>query len=279
VVTEISRRQDLNQEGVMTGWYWMPLRYLAVTDGNGMWETLARQSAGSLFDLMEYPELASPGPAPAETPSDYEKQFPALRIARVRRGLTSATLILGGSSRFFTLRRGRAVIGAVRVASAFFGRGQFVPTKGEKRGESYVLTQALDAGYYQPLGKRQPAGVDHWYAMREARTRTEVCKLTTTATITAIKNGFRMRVQAEGTADVPVVIEIGLQGSGTLEGADRFLESGHATWRVGDDSIRFGPGLKQHEYVDVRGAEGRLPMKSVYLTGFAPFDHTVQFES
>ncbi len=31
-------------------------------------------------------------------------------------------------------------------------------------------------------------------------------------------------------------------------------------------------------YTQVRGAEGKLPGPSVYLCGYAPFDHTIDFE-
>ena len=74
------------------------------------------------------------------------------------------------------------------------------------------------AGYYQPLHRTQPVGVEDWYALRELRERTQICKLETTATITESSTGFRLRVQVSGTDDVPVVIEIGLLGEGKLEG-------------------------------------------------------------
>ncbi len=56
------------------------------------------------------------------------------------------------------------------------------------------------------------------------------------------------------------------------------LAAGQAVYRMGDDEIRFGPGAGAHRYTQVRGAEEKLPGPSVYLTGFTPFRHTLEFE-
>jgi hypothetical protein len=288
VVSEISRRQDLNQRGDI-GRYWFPLRYLAVHDGNGQYAALSDPFAGRqarLSALMEYRELAGPGPAHAAIPEFYERHFPALSIARIRRGLTSATLILGGNSRFFILRRGEAVINAVRFASAFFGKGQFVPEKAAKRGDSYVFTQSLRGDYLQPLERPRRIGPTDWAAARAERRRTEVCLLEQSATVTERASGFQVRIQAHGTNDVPVAVEINLREGGRLEGcvpAPRVkdawvLSSRQAVLRMGEDLIRFGPGLALHNYTQVRMAEEKLPGPSVYLTGYTPFDHTLAFE-
>src|SRR5207247_1630859 len=61
VVTEISRRQDLNQRGTMAG-YWFPLQYMAIHDKNGRYMTLSRHFAptnASLSAYLEYPEIAA----------------------------------------------------------------------------------------------------------------------------------------------------------------------------------------------------------------------------
>jgi hypothetical protein len=290
VVTEISRRQDANQRGDMRR-YWFPLRWLAVKDGNGQYAGVARSFApkfASLADLMEYPELSLPGPESAPVPDNYEKEFPAVGIARIRRGPTSATLTLGGSSRFFTLRRGEAVINAVRFASAFFGKGQFVPTWAGKRGGSYQFTQSLDAGYYQPFEPPRKVAADYreWANTREGRRRTEICRLDQSATVTETQRGFEVRMQVQGTDGVPVAVEVNLRDDGKLEGCEPaprardtwLLASGYALYRVGRDAIRFGPGAAPNRYTQVRGSQPKLPGPSVYITGYSPFDHTLVFE-
>jgi len=287
VVTEISRRQDQYERGDI-GRYWFALRYLAVRDGDGRFAALADRFAARyarLPALMEYPELAQPGPAHAELPEFYERQFPSLGIARIRRGPVSATLILGGSSRFFTLRRGAAVITAVRFASGFFGKGQFVPEKAEKRADGYWFWQRLEGDYMQPLERPYRVGPAEWPKTRSQRRRSELSKLEQSATVTEIPSGFRLRLQARGTDGVPVAVEINLREGGRLEGcepaprvAEAWLLAGpQARYRVGDDEIRFGPGLCLHRYTQVRLAEPKLPGPSVYLTGYTPFDHTLEF--
>ena len=64
VVSEISRRQDQFTRGTVTG-YWFPLTYMAVTDRNGQFATLASRAApdgARLSALLEYPELSQPLP-------------------------------------------------------------------------------------------------------------------------------------------------------------------------------------------------------------------------
>ena len=155
VVTEISRRQDQFTRGGTNG-YWFPLTYLAVTDKNAEFATLAQRSEGGarLSTLLEYPQLSQPLPAGAPLPTDFERSFPEVGIARIRRGPLSATLVMGGSSRILSFRYGDAVVEGVRFATAFFGKGQFVPDAAEKRDSAYVFRQALEAPYYQPLSQK-----------------------------------------------------------------------------------------------------------------------------
>ncbi len=288
VVTEVSKRQDQFVRGTMAG-YWFPLNYLAVHDGDRQFAALARglgPEHARLSALLEYPELNGPLPQAAALPEDYEKWFGAVGLARIRRGKWDATMVLKENSRFFSARNGGAVINAVRFATSFFGKGQFVPDACVKEDAKYIFRQSLSAPYYQPLAPAQKVDYKNWGMLRSQRRQTQVCKLEQSATVIEQKSGFELRLQSNGTPGVPLAVEISLREGGKLEGcrpaphvADAWvLEKDFATYRVGADTLRFGPGTAGHLLTQLRGAEPKLPGQSVYLTGYTPFDQTIRFE-
>lgn len=291
VVTDISRRQDLYTAGTMAG-YSLALKYLAVKDANGVFETLARRFPASLGDSLEFPELQQTGPAPKPIPDGYVKELPFLKVARVRRGKKSATVMLDGRSRFFGVRSGAAVIETVRFSSLFFGKAQFRPQRSWRARDvegkpQWVLEQSMDAPYYQPLDPPHKVGTEDWADSRAGRVRTEMNYLTYRATITETAKGFTVKFEAEGPKDLPVMIELALRPGGKLEGAGKhpraqdyyLLKTGMASYTVGNDVVRFGPGIGQHEAVTGRGIDAKLPGPAVFLTGFAPFTHELEIEA
>lgn len=291
MVTEISRRQDRDQKGEI-GVYWKPAHYLAYHDGNGLFANIAAKYAtryANLSALMEYPEFLKPLPAVTPFPDNYEKVMRALQVVRIRRGENSGMIVLRGDSRFLQFRRGGAVIQAVRFASAFFGKAQFVPQTFAREDKSWVLRQSLSGPYFQPLNPPHHVGAMEWNETRPERARSEVGHLEQVATITETPKGFRLRVQAHGTKGVPVAVEVsirgqeGLQLDGLLRAPDAedafILPAGHATVKSPAGTLRFGPGTRAHRYTQVRGAAPKMRGASVYVTGFTPFDHTMDFEA
>ncbi|HOX37990.1 MAG TPA: hypothetical protein PL033_08385 [Candidatus Brocadiia bacterium] len=289
VVTEISRRQDLNTRGTMDR-YWFALRYLAVRDQNGIYAAMLKPHEPGSVDLArlkEYPELLKPLPEPATIPDDYEKEYPEYNITRIRRGRTSAVILHKGNSRWITMRRGGAVVNAVRFASAFFGKGQFIPSTFEKRDGAFHFRQQLRGSYLQPISDRRflPVQPDAWAALTLKRKETEICAMNYTGSIRETETGFEIAISAEGTNGVPLAVEINLRGGGEVRGVepipgagDAFLlRDGYTEYRMGDDIIRFGPGQCEHSYIDVRGAEGKLSGPSVYITGYTPFKRILIF--
>jgi hypothetical protein len=286
VVTEVSRRQDLNSRDTMRR-YCFALRYMAIKDGNGLFSSMLAPHEPGAIDLakmMEYPELNAALPSPEPIPDEYEKDYPRYGITRIRRGATSAVIMHKGSSRWITMRRGGAVINAVRFSSAFFGKGQFVPTIYEKTDEMHLFRQQLDARYYQPIRKK--VDTNSWSIMRLMRDKSERCRMNYEGRVREMENGFEVSISAEGTGGVPLAVEINLRGGGEIEGVDRcpgtrdalLLKDGFAIYRMGEDAIRFGPGHNEHAYVQIRGAHGKMLGPSVYITGYTPFKHTLQFE-
>lgn len=286
VVTEISRRQDQYTRGNVAG-YWFPSTYMAVVDGDGQFAALARDAAiegTRLSALLEYPEMSSALPAMAPLPDDFERAMPAIGITRIRRGLTSTTLVLGGSSRLLSFRHGEAIVEGVRFASAFFGKGQFIPTTAAREGGRFVYRQTLEAPYYQPIARAITTAT--YGSTRAQRRQSEVCRLEQSAEVTEIPNGVEIRLRSSGTDHVPLAVEIAVREGGEWTGVrpvdglpDHFvLEGGTATYRRGRNTLRIGPGAAPHRYVQVRGAEPRLPGQSLYITGLTPFDRTIRIE-
>lgn len=288
VVTEISTRQDQYDRAGMDR-YWFPLRYFALRDNNGQFATLVNAvepRAGSLSFYLRYPALQKPLPAPRPLPDNFEKLMPAVKIARFRRGALSASILLNGNSRFFTMRNGGCVVEAVRFASAFFGKGQFHAGSYEKTTDGYRMTQTLEGPYFQPFDPPRHVEASQWTALRPLRKQSNIQHMAYTVTVREKSKGFVIEMDAQGTAGVPLSVEVNLRQGTLLEGVEEakdagsfLLKQGHAVARNGQGAIRFGPGLGVHSYMHIRGAEPKLPGPSVYLCGVTPFRHTLEFET
>lgn len=283
LLTDISSRQDQYARANIAS-YWFALHYLALRDQNPVFAGLALPHARDYMPLsyaMTWPEFLRTDLATAEAPSNYVRHFGKMGVTRIRRGAMSATIQSARDSRFFQCRNGEAVVNAVRFASGFFGKGQFRASAFERTAGGYLLTQKLTGPYYQPLDR--DVGME-FEAVRKLRAQTEVCELTQRARIVEQPDGFDVVIEASGTDEVPVAVEINLREGGVIDGVESagdgsssYLKSGHATFRLGGNALRFGPGRMEHKWIVVRGAERRLPGPSVYLTGYTPFVHTLSF--
>ncbi len=288
VVTEFSNRQDRNTRATMER-YWFALRYLAITDGNGLYASMLKPHEPKAMDLpllMEYPELNGSLPDSSPIPENYVSDLPGSGITRIRRGKFSTTAIHRRNSRWISLHHGDAVINGIRFASAFFGKGQFQPTKFEREGDELCFYQSLEGRYYQPLAdpNQLPVTQRQYGAKRMRREVSEVCNMRYEGRIREIERGLAATIRATGTPGVPLAVEINLRSDANLSGTEplgdgrHLLRAGMAKYQVGNDTILFGPGIGAHRYVQIRGAEEKLNGPSVYLTAYTPFETTLQFE-
>jgi hypothetical protein len=237
--------------------------------------------------FLSFPHLLDTAlPSSQPLPENFEKILPVTGLVRVRRGKLSVS-ILRGRDHFFTFRYGSAVVNTVRFASAFFGKGQFVGDTLEKKGSTFVLTQRLTAGYYQPFDPPRRVTTETYDDTRAQRRQTEVCQLASSVELTETPTGFRLRLRATGTDEVPLTVEINLRAGGSLTGAEKHpefadawvLREGFATYSLGGDRIRIGPGTAPHTYLQVRGALPLLPGPSLFLTALTPVDQVIEFEA
>jgi hypothetical protein len=293
IVTDISRRQDRFQP-VHILFYYYPYRFMAYQDRNGRFASVAnyleRQHlpgmGGYLTHFMAIPELRQDLPPREPIPTDYEKYYPAYSFAHIRRGERSAT-ILGNDWRFFTFRNGGAVVEAVRMASAFFGKGQFSGPLTHD-ANMYRMEQQLEGYYYQPLPPEDCRPDGNWLLTpRSLRAHSNFSHLRSSVEIRETADGCELTLTMGGTDEVPMTVEITLRPGGKLTGealtpvADvpdaYILGEGYATYELAGRQVRFGPGFRQHSWTQMHHAQPRLEGLSVYMTGFTPLQQTFRF--
>jgi hypothetical protein len=294
VVTEASRRQDRYQRGSLARYYYS-YRTLALADGNGRFAAMARQIeqqdrsqlVGELPAFLGEPGLGRPMPPSEPLPTDYARVFAFSGLARIRRGPVSATILAENAS-LFSLRKGSAALEAFRIASAFFGKGQFAGDALEVRDGRFVLRQTLDGPYFQPLSSEQvaegaavrmtPNGTLSAES-RAARARSNVQALESVVEIAETNGAFEFAVALTGTNDVPVAVELAFRRGGQLHGVEAvpkiddafLLREGTGRYTFDGNTITFGPGRAEHTWTQLRGALPKWDGQSVYLTGFTPF--------
>ena len=295
VVTEGSGRQDKYQRGSMAKYYYA-YRYMALLDENPRFASMARyleahdprQLTQWLLYFWEDATLMNPLPATEPLPTHYTKVFPGSQLARIRRGAVDAT-ILAENPIFFTFFKNNAALEGIRLATAFFGKGQFEGDALEEERGHFHLQQHLIGPYFQPYPSERLPGDGDWEKMpRENRPHSEVQQLYYHVSVKETDGKFAIDIRIEGTDNVPVAVELAFRNGGTLENVsalheesteeetDRYLlKEGFGTYRYEDDTIRFGPGTAAHRWVQLRGALPKLEAQSVYLTGYTPFEHEI----
>ena len=289
-LTEISSRRDRSQR-IKPMQYYYPYRYMAFQDGNGFFSAMARFIEESIgrekmaaaiapFFYDDREKLASM-PSASPLPKKYERLFPSSKFVRILADGADAS-ILADNSTVFSLYKGDAVLQAVRMASAFFGKGQFNASDLRKNKDGYVLSQRLTAAYYQPLPPEFVRDDGNWHKMpKSRRNKSELQELIAKIIIRRWGGGYKLHFDVQGTDDVPVAIELAFRNGGQLTGVTPiddardcfFLGKGGGSYRVGDDVIRFSHGPSEHTLIQPRGAAPSLDAQRVYITGCTPLDY------
>ena len=168
----------------------------------------------------------------------------------------------------------------------FLERGQFQSPEIKREGETWVLSDKLEGVYYQPYPKDSidPNG-DLSKMPRTNRPKSEIQHLETTIKITETATGISVDIDMNGTENVPVSLELIFRKGGVFTGVQQhptkptaylFNES-VGSYTLGKDTIQFTPGKLEHKGIQLRGALPATDAPTVYLTGFTPFKHTIQF--
>ena len=290
VVTEVSGRQDRAIIGTLENYYY-PYRFMAHYDGDGRYAAMCRliektafpKTAPYLYLFLEDHSLWKELPPSEPLPTDYIQAFPYSGLVRIRRGDYDASVV-SKNPLFFTFHNGRAVLQGVRVASAFFGKGQFSSDEILREEGKWILKSELQGPYYQPFTGDWIPGDGDWGKMpRGQREQTEIQHLETKVIIQESGRGFELTFDISGTDNVPVSMELIFRPGGAFSGVELhdptndsyLLKDGFGSYSFGGDVIDFGPGTYAHSWLQLRGALPKMDAPTVYLTGFTPFHRKI----
>lgn len=296
IATESSGRQDQYQKGFME-YYYYPYRYMAVHDGDKVFSAMANELESTIPEklgfwlgyMLEDNYWLGKLPMTSTLPDDYYKVFKGSNIIRIRRGKVDAS-ILNSNPAFFTFFNNNAAIEAVRFASAFFGKGQFVAAEWEFHGKEVLLRQEMIGPYYQPMNAEDLPEDGDWGKMsRMKRPQSEIQHQELKVIVRENDGKFELEISIEGTDNVPVAIELAFRKGGKLTGV---LPSSHGIeeayqsqtdvpiiYEFEGDKIQVDTGMQEHTWSQLRGALPKLDAMSVYLTGMTPFKTILEIKA
>lgn len=293
VLTDASGRQDSGTIGYVDRYYYA-YRYFAIKENKQDYASVCKLIENNfpekiswyLPKLLEDPIFEKPLPAPAAISNSYFKQFSHSGVIRIRRGDMDASVIEHNPT-FFSFMKGSAVLQSMRLSAAHFGsRGQFTADATEVNGETITLRKSVTHGYYQPYPEDKIPGDGDWDSMpRSNRKMSELQTVDYAIEISERDKKVTMKIKLEGTPHIPVSMELNFREGGELKGVSTnpnlddayFLEDVYGVYQSGSDSIKFGPGIGLHKWAEIRGMTPKQKGLSVYLTGYTPFEHTLEF--
>ncbi|HET9487513.1 MAG TPA: hypothetical protein VFO54_08765, partial [Chryseosolibacter sp.] len=296
IATESSNRQDQYLHRNMAGYY-LAYNYMAIKDRDSRFggmvhyieDTVPAEHLAYMLPLfIEDPALLEDFRDTTPIPTKYHRHFKYSDMVRIREGAVDMSVITNNPT-FFTYFKGDAALEAVRLSSAFFGKGQFQSQAMERLGDTYVLSSTLSGPYYQPLpSDKIPPDTDAWTGVpRSEREQSEIQTLHTRIFVTQTNGKATIRVSVEGPKNLPVTLELAFREGGTLQNVDpkqgienAFLakHQEYAIYQRGKDTITIGPGVASHKWTQLRGALPKLPAQCLYLTDYAPceFQFTIE---
>lgn len=243
--------------------------------------------------LLLYPGMDGYGAGEPFAPpfTQYDRVFPESKIARVRRGGFSYTL-MEDKANFLYFQSGALTMYMVIYANLCDTRN-VIPQSIERAEGGYRLRAHAEGWYYLPFYPDKPATSD-WWAMDNPHTRQRMkgSPLDTAVTVTQAENGIDVRIHTEGIDRLPLRVELGFPPNCQIR-SDSFILTGKAgesmTLLHGEVEVRAPSGeavtlsgLFGRHNVDARSG-GAYPQSgehfTLYLTDYTPVDRVLSIRT
>ncbi len=316
VVTSFSTRQDRGARAVPVGladaYYWLARR-----DGDSRFAAIAEwllsKGGGGTWPLepfLTHPEWRDESSVTLSPPENsYRKAYLTSGLWRVRRQHSSATVAAGMDSPF-SLRHGEAELSAVRVSSTYFATGQFVGEQMEivegdsvarlrhmGRNSSTFYPEGYDSPvYWLPIDDGTKVDSANWAQVRARRPTFDLPAMQVVMDVEDVEPAqgevaaFDLRLRTEGGMDgVPFQVVCVLEPGGILSthcthmqtpaGSSAFLTEGEASFRVGSDIIRIGPGACAHTMWHMHNSVGDPDRFRLLISLMTPVDYTLRIRT
>ena len=225
----------------------------------------------------------------------YEALYPASRIARLREGPFSCT-VMAGRPDFLHIRSGEGGLRAALYGNVCekrnFVADEILRTESEThtffRDHQSAARRRADSWYYLPFDGDGPATAD-WWQMDNANTRRRLIEdaLDITVDIALRDGGVDVGIRAEGLSGVPLRLELGYEPGAVLRGGQFITPGTPGQWLTlaggpleacwpGGDILTLDRGFAEHGVTRRMG--GAYPLSeerfTVFLTAYTPCERS-----
>ena len=301
VFTNNSTRQDMGWKVYADSYY---ILYLLV----GYW--LKRPDLGAMAEwiyqdcrrrgtyprgvewLLLYPEMDGYGAQAGFEPpiARYDRLFPDSKIARIREGGWSCTLLEGKANCLYFQHGSFSMY--MTIYSNLCDRRNFLADTLEKTGNGYRMTAHAEGWYYLPFAEK-PETSD-WWAMDNPHRREKIQGLPLDTVLEIVKqpDGIDLHLRTEGIDQLPLRMEFSFLPGGYVR-TEHFLQAAKAGESITaldgtveaqgprGETILVGPAFAEHNVQARMG--GAYPLSrehyTVFFTAYTPVEKVIRIRA
>ncbi len=259
---------------------------------NYIFEIVAQKNISSpdfLTQYMLYPELRNFEHEGSGYKDNYKVFYKDSKIARVRRGNMTYT-IMNGKSNFLYVHN-KSIKLEMKIGGSFCEHRAFKSeSMTENADGSYSLHQTMRGWYYLPF-KDKPATSDWWQMDNASREKKLGPDMNIDVTVREVENGIDVDISTSGVEGAPWRVELAFSGIDKIVSEHVFIPvHGDETIILKDsyfeamnrqDILTVGPGFGTHDFTEGKeDSEQKNPgAATVYFTDYTSFHHVISIRN